>query len=144
MKTNEIRVRYNRTKFDGPRITSPDEAFQYFQSCWPRDMNVRESFLMMMLDASKKVLGHYLVSVGSKTATIVDPALVFGVALKCMAHSIVIAHNHPSGNLTPSQADIQLTNRMTEAGRLLSVSVEDHIIMTPDFKYTSMRSSGLM
>ena len=144
MRTNEIRVRYRRTKFDGPRITSPEDAFDYFTQCWPRDMTVRESFIMMMLDAGKKVIGHYLVSVGGKTATVVDTALVYGVALKCMAHSIVVAHNHPSGSLSPSHADIQLTRRMSEAGRLLGVNLEDHIIMTPDGSYTSMATKGLI
>jgi DNA repair protein RadC len=144
MKTNEIRVRYRRRNYDGPTLSSPNDAYDYLKNCWPRDMNIRESFIMIMMDASKKVIGHYLVSVGSKTATIVDPGIVFGVAMKCMSNSIIIAHNHPSGNLKPSNADIQLTKRLTEAGKLLSVHLDDHIILTPDDKFISMRLDGFI
>ncbi|HEX5000915.1 MAG TPA: JAB domain-containing protein [Bacteroidia bacterium] len=82
-------------------------------------------------------------SIGGTTGTVVDPKLVFSVALKCNAHGIILCHNHPSGNLNPSEADIRLTEKLKSAGFLLEIIVLDHIILTSE-SYISFVDKGLM
>jgi DNA repair protein RadC len=88
-------------------------------------------------------LGVTIVGVGSLSEVLVQPREVFKCALLCNATSIVVSHNHPSGSLTPSEADIACTRRLSRAGELLGVEVRDHVIVTP-CGFTSFREAGLM
>lgn len=97
----------------------------------------------MLLNRANKVLGYYLVSIGGLTGTVVDQRIIFQVALKANACSIILAHNHPSGQLTPSQADIDLTKKIVSAGQFLDITVLDHIILTAENSY-SFADEGLM
>ncbi|MFP8487628.1 JAB domain-containing protein [Gracilimonas sp. Q87] len=127
-----------------PTITSPEEAAAYLRSIWNDDhLELKEEFLIVILDNMKHVLGHSLISSGGSTATIVDTAQIFQVALLGKANSIILAHNHPSGNKKASTADVQLTKRTVEAGKLLGIPVDDHIILIRS-GYTSLRNEGLM
>ena len=99
----------------------------------------------MYLNHSHKVLGIYLVSIGGMTCTIADVRLILSVALKTAATGIMIAHNHPSGSLKPSQIDINLTTKIKEAGNLMDIKLLDHIIITPvDRQYFSFSDEGLL
>jgi len=114
-----------------PTITSPVEAAEYLRSIWDQDtLELREEFLVVLLNNAKKVLGWSRVSIGGSTATIVEPSAVFQLALLGKADSIICAHNHPSGTLKASSADISLTRRIKEAGKLLGITLDDHIIIT--------------
>ncbi|MBP3193897.1 JAB domain-containing protein [Natronogracilivirga saccharolytica] len=127
-----------------PQINTPEAAVEYLRSIWDRDaMEICEEFVVLILNASKKCLGWCKLSRGGATATVVEPAHVFRVALLANAHSIVVAHNHPSGNTNFSRADINLTKKLVESGKLLDISVEDHIILTATDS-VSCRQSGLM
>ena len=88
-------------------------------------------------------MGYKKISSGGSTATIVDPAEVLRQAVMNEANSILLVHNHPSGNTKASRADIQLTKRITKSGDLLGIPVNDHIIIAGD-GYTSFRAKGLM
>lgn len=87
------------------------------------------------------MLGAFLASSGGITGTIVDPRLILSVALKIAATSIVISHNHPSGFIKPSQADIQLTEKIKNAGELLDIQLVDHLILTQE-EYYSFADDG--
>ncbi|HET8866518.1 MAG TPA: JAB domain-containing protein [Gracilimonas sp.] len=127
-----------------PKITSPDEAAAYLRSIWDDDhLELKEEFVVVILDNMKHVLGWSLISSGGSTATIVDTAAIFQVALLGKANSIILAHNHPSGNRKASTADVQLTKRAVEAGKLLGIPVEDHIILYRS-GFTSLRNEALM
>ena len=127
-----------------PTITSPDEAAVYLRSIWNQDhLELKEEFIVVLLDNMKHVLGWSLISSGGSTATIVDTAAIFQTALLGKANSIILAHNHPSGNPKVSTADVQLTKRTVEAGKLLGIPVDDHIILYRS-GFTSLRSDGLM
>ena len=142
----EVSLSYKSTvPFDSlPIITSPEEAAVYLRSIWNDDhFELKEEFIVILLDNQKQVLGWNLVSSGGATATIVDIASIFQVALLGKAKSLILAHNHPSSNPTPSSADIQLTKRAMEAGRVLGITVEDHLIIYRS-GFTSLRSQGLM
>jgi DNA repair protein RadC len=122
-------------------LRSPDDVYAQFGPMM-RDLR-KEVFMIAFLNSAKKLIGYEKTSVGGQTATIVDPAEVFKQAINNDAHSIILLHNHPSGNASASQADIQLTKRLCEAGRLIGVMVEDHVIIA-GYEFVSLRSKGLM
>lgn len=120
---------------------SPDDVYAYFG---PKMRDLRkEVFIIAFMNAAKRMIGFERMSVGGQTATIVDPSEAMRQAILNDAHSVVLLHNHPSGNAAASQADIQLTKRLYEAGRILGVFVEDHIIVA-GYEYVSLRSKGLI
>ncbi|MEQ8578567.1 MAG: JAB domain-containing protein [Balneola sp.] len=127
-----------------PIITNPEKANAYLRSIWDMDtIELREEFVVVLLNNGKRVLGWSRISIGGSTATIVEPSTVFQVALLGKAQSIIIAHCHPSGVLKASQADIALTKRLKDIGKLLSIPVEDHIILTKD-GFVSLQMEGHM
>lgn len=123
------------------QITSPEDAIAYFGPKL-RDLT-KEVFLVAFLNNAKIVTGYQKISSGGTTATIVDPAEVMRQAVMNEANSILLLHNHPSGQNKESRADIQLTNRIAKSGKLLGIPVDDHIIVAGD-GYTSFRAKGLL
>ncbi len=101
-----------------------------------------EQFMIVLLNRGNSCLGISNISTGGISACLVDPKIVFVTVLKARASSVILAHNHPSGNLKPSLADIELTKKLKEGGALLDVSVLDHLIVTP-FSYYSFADDGL-
>ncbi|GAB5539408.1 MAG: DNA repair protein RadC [Salibacteraceae bacterium] len=102
-----------------------------------------EQFIVVLLRRNNTLIETVRVSQGGVSGTIVDAKLVFKPAIEKLASCIILAHNHPSGNLTPSQSDIRLTKSLVEMGSILEISVLDHIIVAGD-KYTSFADSGLI
>lgn len=126
---------------DQIQITSPQEAVAYFGPKL-RDLT-KEVFMVAFLNNAKMVLGYKKISSGGSTATIVDPAEVMRQAVMNEANSILLIHNHPSGQSRESKADIQLTKRIADSGKLLGIPVDDHIIIAGD-SFTSFRTKGLL
>ncbi len=122
-------------------LRCPDDVYGHFGAMM-RDLR-KEVFIIAFLNSAKRLIGFEKTSVGGQTATIVDPAEVIRQAIMNDAHSVILLHNHPSGNPTASQADIQLTKRVADAGKLVGVPVEDHVIIA-GYEYVSLRSKGLM
>jgi DNA repair protein RadC len=92
---------------------------------------LKEQFVVMYLNKGNRVLGIYKLSNGGITGTVMDIRLVFSIALKVAAVSIILAHNHPSANLKPSLQDTSITKQIKEAGNLLNIQVLDHLILSP-------------
>ena len=116
-----------------PKITKSSDAFEVLKKHWnPDTLEFVEEFKVMLLNRANRVLGIIEISSGGISGTVADPKLVFVAALKSAASSILLSHNHPSGNLTPSQADINLTRKLKCAGELLDIAVHDHIILTSE------------
>ncbi len=107
-----------------------------------RDLQT-EQFMVVFMNAAKAVTGHHVISKGGKTATIVDPAEVMRQAIMNEANSIIIVHNHPSGTRRASRADISITKKLIQAGHMLDIFVDDHIIIA-GYEFLSMKSEGLM
>ena len=103
---------------------------------------MQEQFKIFLLKKGNRVLGIYEVSTGGLSGTIADPKLIFSAALKASACSLILAHNHPSGNLKASNPDIQLTSKIKEGGKLLDIALLDHIILSSE-SYVSMADEGL-
>lgn len=104
----------------------------------------REMFVLVLLATNHRVIGLSVVSVGTLSSTLVCPREVFKVALLANAAALVVAHNHPSGNLEPSAEDVRVTRQLVEAGRMMSIPVHDHLIVGFDGAFTSLRERGLM
>jgi len=98
---------------------------------------------VILLNKNNRVLGLAHVSQGGVTGTVLDPRVIFCLALKANATGLVIAHNHPSGNLKPSNEDINITKQLVSGGKLLGIDVADHLIITAD-GYYSLADNGLM
>ena len=103
----------------------------------------REMFSVMMLDAKNKVIGINTVSVGSLSASIVHPREVFKPCILSNAASVILLHNHPSGDPTPSQNDLEITRKLHDVGYILGVNIRDHIILG-DEVFFSFREKGLI
>ena len=127
-----------------PKISGSKDAYNILAENWDNSkIEFVEQFKVMLLNRANKVLGIFEVSSGGSTGTVADPKLIFAAAIKANACGIILAHNHPSGNLQPSQADNELTRRMKEGGKLLEIQVLDHVIVTID-GYFSFADEGLI
>ncbi|MCD6358395.1 MAG: DNA repair protein RadC [Dehalococcoidia bacterium] len=102
----------------------------------------RERFLIVLLNTRNQVIGVERISLGSLNTSIVHPREVFKEAISASAASIILAHNHPSGNPQPSEDDIKLTERLVEVGRVMGIDVLDHLIIC-DREYLSMKNKGM-
>jgi DNA repair protein RadC len=127
-----------------PKITKAKDAYDLLLSVWDMDtIELSESFLVLLLNRANHVLGCLRISQGGITGTVVDVRIVFGAALKAAACGLILAHNHPSGNLNPSMSDRELTRKMVDAGKLLDINVLDHLIVTQS-GYYSFADEGLI
>jgi len=104
----------------------------------------REHFVLLMLDLKKRVIGIHTVSIGTLTQTVVHPREVFKAAILANAHAIIVGHNHPTGDATPSVADLDVTRELISAGEILRIPVLDHIIVGHNGKYISFLDEGLI
>lgn len=105
--------------------------------------NKKEHFLVFYLDTRNQEIKREIISIGSLNASLVHPREVFEPAVRNIAAHILIAHNHPSGDCTPSDEDIKLTRRLTEAGKILGIEILDHIIVTKN-TYLSFKEQGIL
>lgn len=125
-----------------PTVTTPEDVVAV---CAPQLRGLdREHFWALALNTKNRLLRTFEVSVGSLSASIVHPRELFRDAVKISAASIVAVHNHPSGDPTPSGADIQLTRRLVRAGDVLGIELLDHVIIGDGGEHASMRDLGLM
>ena len=141
----KIRIVYSKKikNKDRPKITKSQDAVDVFREIWSSQIEVREEFIVLLVDRANRVLGYQLLSKGGITGTVTDIKLIYSVVLESLASGIIIAHNHPSGNLQPSNADLQLTKKIQEAGKYIDVALLDHIILTKE-SYYSFADEGRM
>ena len=148
MKAREAKITWVGAKVpakERPKITCSIDAVNLLKPLFTEDeMDTRESFYILLLNRANKVLGWHLVSVGGVSGTLVDPKIVFTVALNSLASGIILCHNHPSGNTEPSKSDVELTKKLYSVGKLLEISVMDHIILTPSNEFYSFADEGEM
>jgi DNA repair protein RadC len=141
----EIKLTFNPT-IDIPQITiiNSKVIYEFVKNLWEENtIEVQEQFFVLYVNRANKVIGYSRNFKGGITGTVADSRLIFATALKCLATGIVLIHNHPSGQLRPSDADIQLTRTVKEIGKLHSIVLMDHIIMTKDY-YFSFVDEGIL
>lgn len=141
----EISISYQpKVKASERAIASTStDAYKVFLSQWSHLISYIEEFNVLFLNQGNKVIGFFNVSKGGINCTSVDKRVIFAAALKACAVSVILAHNHPSGNLYPSQADIDLTKDLYKAGEILGIKVVDHLVISPDGFY-SFADEGLI
>jgi DNA repair protein RadC len=141
----EIEIYYrNKVKAsERPKICGSRDAYEHFLSIWSPHMDRVEEFTVLVLNRANRVLGYARISQGGLSGTVADPKVIFQVALKSNSCSIIIAHNHPSGNTQPSESDIQLTRKLKDAGAVLDLPVLDHLIVSSE-GYYSFADEGLL
>jgi DNA repair protein RadC len=141
----EIAVSYKPKNSENPVISTSHEAYKVFLDFFPPEtLSLQERFVAMYLNRSNRVIGVYHMSTGGITGTVVDIRLLLSVALKTAATGIILAHNHPSGNLKPSEADKELTSKIKKASEYMDIKLLDHLIIAPEGKYLSFREDGLL
>ncbi|MEB2785003.1 JAB domain-containing protein [Algoriphagus persicinus] len=120
-----------------PKVDSSRQVYEVFAQAWDNErIEFVEDFKVMLLSRANRVLGIVNISSGGTAGTVVDVKLVYAAAIKANASSIILAHNHPSGNLMPSEQDKRLTQRIKQAGTIMDIPVLDHVIMTTDGYYS--------
>ncbi|MCA9342030.1 DNA repair protein RadC, partial [Candidatus Saccharibacteria bacterium] len=117
-----------------PIIDSPEKAVEQLSDI--RDKK-QEYFVCLTLDGANRLIAKRIITIGTLTASLVHPREVFADAITDRAASVIVAHNHPSGNLEPSEADRHITERLKDAGSILGVTLNDHIIVSTT-RYTSI------
>lgn len=129
----EITVQYKPFVNQNPNITSVLDAYDLLYNAFSEDtIALQEQFKVIYLNKSNTVIGIYNLSTGGIDSTVVDIRLVFAVGLKICATGMILAHNHPSGNINPSHQDRLLTKRIREAAQLFQINLQDHIIVVPE------------
>ena len=146
LQVEEIELHYkSRIKASQrPQISTSADAFTLLLTLWEEGkIEYVESFKVLLLNKANKVLSLFSVSSGGVSGTVADPKVIFVAALKRNASAIILAHNHPSGNLKPSRADEELTQKIKSGGAFLDIKVLDHIILSKE-GYYSFADEGLL
>jgi DNA repair protein RadC len=110
----------------------------------PEIIEFVEEFKILLMNRSNSVLGILEISKGGISGTVTDVRVVFQAAIKGNASGIIAAHNHPSGNLNPSESDTRLTQKLKEAGNLMDIQLLDHLILSTEGEYYSFADNGLL
>ena len=131
-KIREKHSRYHRIKTN-PILTNANSLYHYLEAY--RHLN-KEYFLAVTLDGASRVIDTHIISIGTLNQSLVHPREVFYPAIKDKAAAIILAHNHPSGQMSPSRADRQVTKRLKEVGKLIGIDVLDHLILTAEGYYS--------
>lgn len=141
----ELTLKYKGTKkTDLKKINSSKDAAEVLRLIFNADtIEYTEEFIMLCLNQANKVIAFYKVSSGGQTATVADIRVIATIALNSAATNVIIAHNHPSGNTTPSAADKAVTNKIKEGLAILEIKLLEHIILT-DESYFSFADEGII
>ncbi len=141
----ELAVSYTRSRQkDFGKITLSKDAADFIRNTFNEgEVELQEQFIVLYLNQANEIIGYYKHSKGAINATVADIRIILATALKSLAVSMVIAHNHPSGNLKPSRADEQLTAKIKESAAMMEVKLLDHVIVTRD-SYYSFADEGLL
>lgn len=141
---SEIAVSYSNTYKRKIKITDAYSAEKTLRKMWDAQlMNIQEQFCVLFLNNANEVVGFRCLSTGGLTATSVDLRILFSIACKSLSSGIIIAHNHPSGTLKASKADIDITHKIKRAGEMLDINLLDHVILT-DKSFVSLAQQGVI
>ena len=136
---NEITVSYSKKQFTSTTIKTSanvqEVARQMFDHC-NCQMELKEYFFIILLNRANHVIAYYKLSEGGISGTVVDLRIAFATAVKSLASGMILVHNHPSGNLKASEADINVTKKFVQAGSLLDITIFDHVILTTKGYYS--------
>lgn len=138
-KVSEVEIVYrNQTPFeDRIKVKNSHISYKILRETWDDNkIELLEQFKILLMDRNSNCLGVSEISTGGVSCCIVDPKIIFATALKAKASGIILAHNHPSGNLKASDSDLSLTKKLMDGGKLLDIAVMDHLIITTHGYYS--------
>lgn len=139
--SEEFKLKKEKTEFPKSKISSSVDACNFARQFYYDDIDIYESFFVIFLNQANNTLGFTKISQGGITSTVVDSRLIFKYAIETLSTSLILVHNHPSGQLKPSQQDVNLTRQIKEACKFIDVNVLDHIILNAD-NYYSFADNG--
>lgn len=139
--TVEYKPSYKQSELT--KISDVNESVSFLRAIWEDDILYRERFYMLMLNRQNKVIGFTLISIGGSSSCIVDVKMIMQSAILTHSCGIIIAHNHPSGNLKPSNPDLAITKQVKEACKIFDFALVDHIILTEN-SYYSFANEGIL
>ena len=146
-QVNEIKISYEggvKSK-DWVQISTSAQAAEVLFENWDKStMQLQETFKIVLLNNSNKVKGICQISQGGIVGTLVDMRILFATVLKSLSVGLILAHNHPSGKLEPSKADIKLTNKIKKAASVFDIRLLDHLIFASDGDYYSFADNGIL
>ena len=145
-KVAEIELTYkpNYRIADRPKISTSKETYQLLMNYWDVGrLEFLEEFKIILLNRRNRTLGIINLSMGGFAGVVVDSKVIFAAALTACASGIILVHNHPSGEVEPSQQDIELTKRLVQGGKILDIAVLDHLIISNE-RYYSFSDNGLI
>ena len=126
------------------KITSSIDAANLFRKIWDVDtLPICESVIVIFLNRQNNTIGWFKVSQGGLTGSVIDVRLILATALNCLASGIIMCHNHPSGNLNPSEADVAMTKKIKQSAEIMDINLLDHLILTEE-SYFSMTENGII
>jgi DNA repair protein RadC len=127
-----------KTQTDFPRVTISNSlvAYDFIKQFYSDDIEIFESFFILLLNRANQTIAYAKISQGGVAGTYVDVKLIAKYAVDCLASSVILAHNHPSGNKLPSEGDKIITNKAKEGLKLLDINVQDHLIITSNDFYS--------
>lgn len=141
---SEIQVAYYPCKMFETSLNESSDVIEAIRTIWDNRMiEMQEEVKIIFVNSSNTVIGFYSLSKGGITSSLVDIRLILSVALKCLATGLILVHNHPSGNLNPSSADLAIVKKLKTACKLLDIALLDSIIITKE-SYTSFNDEGLL
>lgn len=143
METHLYSIKKNQSEFPRQKISSSKDAEQFIRQFYGDDLQVYESFFLLLLNQANETVGYAKISQGGIAGTIVDVKIIAKYVVDTLSQAVVLAHNHPSGNIRPSQADENITTRIKATLNLFDCKVLDHIILTAD-NYFSFQDNGLI
>ena len=144
-KTNmpEITLKLNKSTFVKTQIKNSGDCASVFRQLFEDSIELYESMFAIYLNRANNTIGFMRISQGGLSGTVVDNRLILKAGIESLCSSIIICHNHPSGNTQPSNADLQVTNKLKEACEVLEINLLDHIIITSD-SYSSFADNGFI
>ena len=141
-KVGEVKLSYKPKFKNQQKVTCSEDAYRYMLSTYKEGtICYKEYFKVLFLNQTNQVLGYTLISEGGITETCADVRVILQAALLTNSVAIILAHNHPSGNLKPSRQDMEITKQVKDAARLMRITVLDHLILT-DAGYYSFADEG--
>ena len=143
-KVGEVKLSYKPKFKNQQKVTCSEDAYRYMLSTYKKEtICYKEYFKVLFLNQANQILGYTLISEGGITETCADVRLIMQAALLTNSIALILAHNHPSGNLKPSRQDMEITKQVRDAALLMRIKVLDHIILT-DTKYYSFADEGML
>ena len=134
--TPELSIKKTKTDFPKVKITTSKDAEQFIRQFYSDDIGIYESFFILLLNRGGYTTAFAKISQGGPAGTVVDVKIIAKYIADTLAHGIILAHNHPSGNTTPSPQDKQITERIKEVAKIFETEVLDHIILTEESYYS--------